>query len=243
MRTVWVHKLDVLKPVDTLNVLVDTCAICRGILLSPCRNCDSTDQVKADRKRVYDTVKGIWLSLLCLSKRKECVFNRLDKPVVYRIYGFVIANLDWAVKDTQFSCHVIKLACNHTFHRHCFQTWVVRRQTCPLCTQAEVVPIAVSSIQFSARGEVMSIYNSEKTFVSVARQKREQQRLEYVVQSWIMRFLKEVIPGRTMEEIQAKASSFKFPLDLVDSMLAVLVQREFVHIVGDKFVHDCHHKE
>jgi hypothetical protein len=26
-------------------------------------------------------------------------------------------------------------------------------------------------------------------------------------------------------------------------MLAVLVQREFVHIVGDKFVHDCHHKE
>lgn len=37
------------------------------------------------------------------------------------------------------SCTFITGICNHTYHLHCIETWIARRNVCPLCNREWVI--------------------------------------------------------------------------------------------------------
>lgn len=228
MKTIWVHQIQLNRPT---TIRLTKCVLCRIDNNRFCVEC--TGQLP-DREVTLEQLQSMWLTLLCMAKRKECPFNRLDRLVVHRIYTFCIGQID----TDQPLCHFVQLDCGHEFHRHCLQKWM--RERCPRCHVVKIgIPMSVSKIHCESSAQVLKIYQSSVPFVSMT----ERLGMDFARQSWIMLFLKKTIPGRTIEEIYQESSKWPentYTLSSVDETVARLIDCEFIHKVGDKYVHDCH---
>ncbi len=236
MRTVWVHQVQFYQP-TTLRLTL--CSLCRFNNDQFCIECIGQ---LSDREVTLEHLQNIWLTLLCMAKRKECPFNRLDRLVLHRIYTFCIGQIE---HDHLPLCHYVLLECGHEFHRHCLNRWVRGsrvRLGCPYCHAENIIPMIACQIHCKSSAQVLKIYQSSAPFVSST----ERLGMEFARQSWIMSFLKKTVAGRTIDDIYLESRKWPentFVLSSVDESIARLLSREFIHKVGDKYVHDCHHLE
>jgi hypothetical protein len=115
MKRLWrveLHYGDLVHPDETVHPLVANCAICRNLLK---RWCHHDDPYGNTHRRTFMAVKDVWL--LLLMAQKHGLFGRLDVGLIAKIFGYYLEPV-----FVETLCSNIILECNHTFHRHCFET-------------------------------------------------------------------------------------------------------------------------
>lgn len=184
----------------------------------------------------HDYITKTWMALLCLKNRRDCLFGRLDKVVISKIIEYAVSVLP--IDGLQL-CHRTILECGHTYHRHCFQQWVQRKQNCPLCGELNVIPIGISEIITEHKCKIVNVYDTNTPFES------RSARLEKISASrtWIMLYLKKTVQGQPIGNIRKESEKWPSLVGYMDEAIDTLLEREYIHKVGEYYVHDCHFRQ
>ena len=236
-KRVWVNKIDFGKSYKrSRHFVCDTCAICRCKFEDVCIRCLAHNPEVLEASSEYRKIeyiyhiKYIWTFLLVMNNRLNTPFSKLAKDVIAKIYEFSIQG-----KPSNISCPVVLLSCNHAFHRHCFQKWVEKRATCPLCNSNDIIPI------------YMDVYNRygmncqiTKTFYSSHNQEERTQRAEdrESVQGNACRFLKHT-PNGLNEKILYEKIIEKYTrdidYDIFEYALSELIRKEYIYCIDNVY--------
>ena len=190
-KQIWVNHIQKgssISPVNSYNPYIDTCAICRNKLSDLCSDC----HVTVNENEYIEKIKNIWNFLLINHNRKDSLFNLVDLNIISLIYEFCVSG-DYETKN----CHIITLECNHTYHRHCFQKWINKRQVCPLDNSKLILPIEVVDPERCNIRTKLKTFKSEYTWEEICN--RNQDKVN--VQGVTCRLLKHNKPGYKYDKL------------------------------------------
>lgn len=195
--------------------LIDSCAICRGLLVKKCIDCEVKHQ-EEEGAEPTELVQTVWFTLLLMRNRAGTLFSRLDAGTLALImnYAFPSSPID-------IICDVAYLECGHVFHSHCFAKWYAKREVCPL-DNLFVDPNSSRAqkrkIIFSTK--LVSVFNSEAKNYDEVREREKN--IRYFYPATIISILKY-----TPEGASAKTLADIIGIN-VDSILSNLQERGFV---------------
>jgi RING-H2 zinc finger domain len=195
-RRIWSHTLNKGSIAESR---VDTCAICKELLIDYCLDCKANFVIinSYDQTNTFkDESKDVWMSLLLLQKRRILPF---DMVVLKTIYIHCLPSIK--IKG----CEVCMISCNHIYHKDCIRKWLTKRESCPLCNI--YYPLSALDNGFYILGEtsdtyfkVDNVYTSSNDFISY----KELQRRKDRARGFIVNILKHNKRAWTGNEISKR---------------------------------------
>lgn len=114
----------------------DICNICWRTMQGFCRDCVEDGCLLPYRI----DAKYIFTLLHVLQKRRDSVFFGLDKNVLEKIIRYALKP-----DPEKTTCSIVKLECEHMFHRHCYEKRIQRMPHCWYRCDLDRVPISIKS--------------------------------------------------------------------------------------------------
>ena len=116
----------------TICYLEECCAICRHPMNEFCLECfanKSKDERDLGKVNTLNYCKSVLWTLLLCRTRKESPIHNLDLNLVMMIFNWATL----AVDCPEPSCQLVMVCLNgHTYHEHCWDRWIKKRNCCPL---------------------------------------------------------------------------------------------------------------
>jgi RING-H2 zinc finger domain len=195
MKRLWINRFDCctsrkyFKP----DVQIGTrCAICTTNFDQGCLYCIA--EIDPDEVNRYkSSAEFIWTFLLIEQKRLDSPFNVFDLNIISEIYKRCIEG-DYKLND----CTIVKLSCNHAYHKHCFEKWIHKRLSCPLCNGKVIMPTHIENYKKSViDGSLIKIQSSEYDFNTFYQMEDD----AVYIQGVICKELKHYRPGYEYETL------------------------------------------
>lgn len=120
---------------DNSRFIVDNCAICRELLLSPCIECSKESVARTPSFFGEGHLKQFAQyqeTLHDLQQDRQSRFSLLPKDIL----NLIVGHIELQNVHVVLACPVVQgtmQKCGHIFHFHCMMRWTTRRALCPLC--------------------------------------------------------------------------------------------------------------
>jgi len=229
MKRLWVNRIDYGS--SHKRLCINFCAICKNFLNKQCALCQS--QIPKNNVNEHrQFMKYIWTFLLTEQRRPGSPFNILDINVISKLYKHCITG-DYKKND----CSIVTLECNHIFHRHCFEQWIHKRLTCPLCSWQIIMPIKIDiSERLGCNGTLTKVFSTKYTLQQIY--DREDDKIN--VQAVVCQTVKHHKPGYdydTLCNIARKKHIRAIDKDIFDFALSKLIRKQYIELINNKHVY------
>lgn len=225
-KTSWV--IEFKKPTTFISQPYK-CAICGEHLNNLCIDCFKNNQIIDQQKA--DLINKLYLMLL-MRKQKSCIFSHIPRDAFNTICKMVLATPDVMNEP----CRIVKLECNHLFHRHCFVLWTRKRRGCPLDENTSIIPIEVHNPKRQKVSAKLCIVTDD--VMQYYAEKIQQQNLQALRKSVIARIhmlLKHHKPGYNKDALyNLLCVKFNKSIDkyLFEAGIDYLMDREYILQTG-----------